>query len=95
MADPFLSHRPPNPSGSRILLDIPNSRLWAFDLLLFAHSAYNYVKKRERKEERITRGKRFVRCTAKSGEGNCEGSSRQKEGREVAMRKEACNARAL
>lgn len=94
MADPFLSHRPPNPSGSRILLDTEFASS-SFDLLLFAHSAYNYVKKRERKEERITRGKRFVRCTAKSGEGNCEGSSRRKEGREVAMRKEACNARAL
>lgn len=93
MADPFLSHRQILPVLE--FFSIPNSRLWAFDLLLFAHSAYNYVKKRERKEERITRGKRFVRCTAKSGEGNCEGSSRRKEGREVAMRKEACNARAL
>lgn len=95
MADPFLSHRPPNPSGSRILLDTEFASLGVRSSVIRAFCVQLCKKERERKEERITRGKRFVRCTAKSGEGNCEGSSRRKEGREVAMRKEACNARAL
>lgn len=48
MADPFLSHRPPNPSGSRILLDTEFASLGVRSSVIRAFCVQLCKKEREK-----------------------------------------------